>query len=229
MPQHVIQRGNNRQATFFAPCDYRFYLECLREKAGQHGCLVHAYCLMTNHVHLLITPQDPDALSLLMRDLGRRYVQQYVNLVYGRSGTMWQGRYKSSLVDSQQYFLACCRYIELNPVRAHIVPRPEDYAWSSYRYHGVGIDDPLVSPHPEYVSLGAAPLERQRAYRDLFATRLRSEELDEIRDAVNRGWPLARESFSKQIEAALQRAARPPRRGRPPKPRPPEKCGPGPI
>jgi putative transposase len=174
----------------------------------------------------IVTPENPDGLSLLMRDLGRRYVQQYVNLVYRRSGTMWEGRYRSSLVDAPNYFLTCCRYIELNPVRARMVESPEDYAWSSYRYHGLGVDDPLVSPHPEYTALGAAPLGRQRAYRDLFTTRLAIDEVNEIRDTVNRGWPLARESFRNQIEAALQRAARPPRRGRPAKAR--DKCGPGP-
>jgi putative transposase len=217
VPQHVIVRGNNRQATFFAPRDYRFYVECLRDTAAKHECLVHAYVLMTNHVHLLITAASADGLSLLMRDLGRRYVQGYVNLVYQRSGTMWEGRYKSNLVDAQKYFLTCCRYIELNPVRARMVIRPEDYAWSSYRYHGLGVRDLLVSPHAEYIALGATALARQRAYRQLFTGSLDPHELDEIRDTVNRGWPLARESFREQLEFVLQRPARPPRRGRPAK------------
>jgi len=226
VPQHVIQRGNNRQATFLSPCDYSFYLHCLRDAAAKHGCLVHAYVLMPNHVHLLATPAGPDGLSLLMRDLGRRYVQQYVNPVYQRSGTMWEGRYKSNLVEAQKYLLACCRYIELNPVRARIVGRPEDYAWSSYRYHALGLPDLLVSPHAEYTALGATPLARQRAYHQLFTKRVAHGELDEIRDTVNRGWPLAGENFRTQIEAVLHRAARAPKRGRPPKTS--EKCGPGP-
>ena len=172
---------------------------------------------MTNHVHLLITAASADGLSLLMRDLGRRYVQGYVNPVYQRSGTMWQGRYKSTLVDAQQYFLACCRYIELNPVRAHMVARPEDYVWSSYRYHALGVRDLLVSPHAEYIALGPTPVARQRAYRQLFTGRRDPRELDQIRDTVNRGWPLARESYRDQLEFVLQRAARPPKRGRPAK------------
>ena len=170
---------------------------------------------MSNHVHLLLTPEHPNGLSLLMRDLGRRYVQQYINPAYRRSGTLWEGRYKSSLVDTRNYFLTCCRYIELNPVRAGMVPAPQDYPWSSYRHHGFGVNDSLVSPHPEYVALGATPLERQRAYRSLFTIDLSLDELHDIRDTVNRGWPLAREHFADEIEAVLKRAARPPRRGRP--------------
>jgi putative transposase len=217
VPQHVIQRGNNRQATFFAPRDYTFYLDCLRHEAAKHGCLVHAYVLMTNHVHLLVTPESADALSLMMRDHGRRYVQQYVNLVYGRTGTMWEGRYKSSLIDAQEYFLACSRYIELNPVRARMAETPEEYRWSSYRFHAFGINDPLLSPHPEHTALGATALERQCAYRQLFSSELQPSTLREIRDSLNRGWPLARERFTEEIGAVLQRAVRPPKRGRPAK------------
>ena len=120
VPQHVIQRGNNRQPTFFADEDYRFYLDCLWEAAAKHGCQVHNYALMTNHVHLLVTPTHADALPRTMQAVGRRYVQQRVNFIYGRSGTLWEGRYKACLVDSSRYFLTCCRYIELNPVRARM-------------------------------------------------------------------------------------------------------------
>jgi putative transposase len=210
-----VQRGNNRQATFFAPSDYTFYLECLRAAAAKHECMVHAYVLMTNHVHLLATPAHPDGLSLVMRDLGRRYVQGYVNVVYHRSGTMWEGRYKSNLVDARKYFLACCRYIELNPVRAHLVTRPEHYAWSSYRYHALGVADGLVSPHSEYIGLGTAAFERQCAYRQLFTEDCARNELHDIRSSIKGGWPLGRESFKRQLERDLQRPARPPKRGRP--------------
>ena len=220
VPQHIVQRGNNRQAIFFEPRDYRFYLECLGDSAAKHGCFVHAYVLMTNHVHLLATPSSADGLSLFMRDLGRRYVQQYVNSVYRRTGTMWEGRYKSNLIDAQRYFLTCSRYIELNPVRAGLVTRPEDYPWSSYRHNGIGVRDPFVSPHDEYIALGATPGERRNAYRHLFTSVLPADELSQIRDTVNRGWPLAGENFGAQVEAALQRCVRPAKRGRPAKPEP---------
>jgi putative transposase len=137
VPQHVVQRGNNRQATFFAAEDYRLYLDCLREAAAKYGCALHAYVLMTNHVHLLITPSGRQAVARTMQSVGRRYVQ-YVNYVYRRSGTLWEGRYKSSLVESEGYLLLCYRYIELNPVRAGMVQRPEDYEGSSYRAHAFG-------------------------------------------------------------------------------------------
>lgn len=214
VPQHVIQRGNNRQATFFADEDYRFYVDCLCKAARRHQCAVHAYVLMTNHVHLLVTAGQPDSISLAMRDLGRRYVQ-YVNFVYRRTGSLWEGRFRAGLVDSEVYFLRCCRYIELNPVRAQMVARPGDYRWSSYRCHADGTPDRLVSTHEQYERLGVTSDERQFAYRALFLSELDSTELSAIRDAVNRGWPLGSERFRDEIEAALQRAARPPKRGRP--------------
>ncbi|MBM3356582.1 MAG: transposase [Betaproteobacteria bacterium] len=214
VPQHVIQRGNNRQATFFADEDYVFYLECLREAAIKHECAIHAYVLMTNHVHLLTTSGQPETMSLVMRDLGRRYVQ-HINFVYQRSGTAWEGRFKASLVDTETYFLRCCRYIECNPVRARMVAHPADYRWSSYRFHAEGAPDRLLSTHEQYQRLGFTADERQRAYRELFRSELDSDELSEIRGAANRGWPLGSDRFKDQIEAALRRVARPPKRGRP--------------
>jgi putative transposase len=224
VPEHIVQRGNNRQATFFAEADYLFYLECLRESARRHDCLIHAYVLMTNHVHLLVTPQHPEATSLTMRDLGRRYVQ-YVNWRYRRTGTLWEGRHKSNPVDTQRYFLTCCHYIELNPVRARMVALPEDYRWSSHRFHALGSEDEMLSPHEEYLALGADALERQRVYRALFAAQLDEKAIREIRDAVNCGWPIGSERFKDQIEAALSQAARPPRRGRPLKSRQDDESG----
>ena len=214
VPQHVIQRGNNRQATFFAEEDYGFYLACLREAARKHDCTIHAYVLMTNHVHLLATSNRPEAMSLVMRDLGRRYVQ-YVNFTCRRSGTLWEGRFKSILVDAQRYFFTCCRYIELNPVRAGIVARPEEYRWSSHCFYALGREDPVLSAHHEYQGLGKSEAERQKAYRNLFSGHLDETALSEIRGAVNRGWPLGSERFKDQIETALQCAVRPPKRGRP--------------
>ena len=214
MPQHVIQRGNNRQATFIVDEDYRLFLAYLGEAARKHDCSMHAYILMTNHVHLLLTPNQPHAVSRTMQDVGRRYVQ-YVNFRYRRSGTLWEGRFKASLVDTQHYFLACCRYIELNPVRAGLARAPEDYPWSSYRHNALGEENGLLCPHSEYQALGASAVGRQSAYRKLFTSTVDEASLEEIRDTVNRGWPLGSEHFKDEIAAALQRAARPPRRGRP--------------
>ena len=214
VPQHVIQRGNNRQATFFANEDYIFYLNCLHEAALEHDCAIHAYVLMTNHVHLLATSGQPETMSLVMRDLGRRYVQ-YVNFVYRRSGTLWEGRFKASLVDTEPYFLRCCRYIECNPVRARMVAHPSHYRWSSYRFYAEGSTDRLLTAHEQYERLGRTVVERQQAYRELFRSELDWSELAEIRDTANRGWPLGGERLKDQIEAALQRATRPPKRGRP--------------
>ena len=214
VPQHIVQRGNNRQAVFFAKADYGFYLACLREAASRHECAIHAYVLMTNHVHLLATSYQPDAMSLVMRDLGRRYVQ-YVNFTYRRSGTLWEGRFKSSLVDTQRYFFACCRYIERNPVRGGIASQPEEYPWSSHRFYASGREDSVLSPHHEYLALGHSAAERQQAYRDLFSHHLDEKVLGDIRGAVSRGWPVGSERFKDDIEIALQCAVRPPKRGRP--------------
>ena len=151
---------------------------------------------------------------LFRSDVGRRYVQQ-INFSYRRSGTLWEGRFKANLVDREKYFLACCRYIELNPVRAGMVKAPEDYRWSSYRYHALGAKNELLSEHEEYRSLGTTALERQGAYRSLFKNGADGMDLQEIRGSVNSGWPLGSERFKDEIEAVLRRAARPPQRGRP--------------
>jgi putative transposase len=214
VPQHIIQRGNNRQATFFAEEDYRFYLDRLLDASRKYHCTIYAYVLMTNHVHLLASAGRAYALSRMMQHLGRYFVR-YINRVYKRSGTLWEGRFKASLVDTENYFLRCCRYIECNPVRAGMVSGPGEYSWSSYGYHAFGIDDKLLSVHERYGNLGTSDEERQLAYRRLFATELDTKELAEIRNTVNRGWPLGNDRFKDEIERALQRAARPPKRGRP--------------
>ena len=216
VPQHLIQRGNNRQATFFADEDYVSYLDWLLEAVKKYDCRIYAYVLMTNHVHLLASADRPYDLSRMMQHLGRRFVR-YVNHVYRRSGTLWEGRFKASLVDTETYFLRCCRYIECNPVRAQMVVRPADYRWSSYRSHAEGAPDKLLSTHEQYECLGSTAEARQHAYRDLFLSELDSNELTEIRNTANRGWPLGGERFKDEIEQALKRAARPPRRGRPPR------------
>ena len=170
IPHHIIQRGNNRTACFFADDDYRCYLQSLSEGAHRYGCAIHAYVLMTNHVHLLATPEDDEGLSHMMRYLGSRYVQ-YVNYVYRRSGTLWEGRFKSSLIDSDRYLLACYRYIELNPVCAGMAVAPADYKWSSYGAHALGRTDDLLRDHSCYLALGVNGEERQQAYGNCFNTK----------------------------------------------------------
>src|SRR5918999_1325618 len=160
---HVIQRAVNRVACFRAEADYLVYLSHLRSLSAKHGCAVHAYCLMTNHVHLLLTPSTEISCTALMRDLGRRYVP-YFNSRHERTGTLWEGRFRSCLVQSAHYVLACYRYIEMNPVRAEMVRHPREYRWSSYRANAEGKVDERVSPHEEYRLLGRDPRERREAY-----------------------------------------------------------------
>lgn len=213
-PQHVIQRGNNRQATFFAEEDYRFYLECLGEAAKKSDSAIHAYVLMTNHVHLLVTPGQPDSISRLMQSVGRRYVQ-YINYSYKRSGTLWEGRYKASLVQSEAYLLTCMRYIELNPVRACMVNQPQAYKWSSYRANAQGLEDSQLTPHVEYEALGPTLESRQAAYRHLFTAHLDPETLAQVRAALNGELVTGTGRFKAEIETMLGRRAQPGKRGRP--------------
>jgi putative transposase len=166
-PLHVIQRGANRSACFAADRDRRTYLGLLDELADMYGCGIHAYVLMTNHVHLLMTPQRSDAASLLMKHMGQRFTQ-YVNRKHNRTGPLWDGRFKSCVVDSETYLLRCYRYIELNPVRAAMVRSPHEYEWSSFRVNARGEPSLFVVPHPSYMSLGAESEERRAAYRALF-------------------------------------------------------------
>lgn len=212
-PLHVIQRGNNRAPTFAANEDFQFYLRCLQEAAEAHSLSIHAYVLMTNHVHLLVTPETDSSLSKTMQSLGRRYVQ-YFNHAYGRTGTLWEGRFKSTLIDSERYFLTCMRYIEMNPVRAGMVAHPDDYAWSSYPANAWGKDDALLMPHDLYLRLGADGAERQAAYRTLLLEQVDKAAEDAIRDATNKGWVLGDEQFSVRIEALTNRRAAPLARGR---------------
>ncbi len=211
-PQHVIIRGNNRDPIFIADEDYRFYLEKLHDAAKAHGCDIHAYVLMTNHVHLLVTPQTENGIAKLIQQLGRYYVQ-YFNRSYRRSGTLWEGRYKASLIDSDVYALICHRYIELNPVRAGMVAHAVDYPWSSYRCHALGIDNPVLTPHALYQSLGDSAEVRQAAYRALFETALDEKTLDELRTAVNKAWVLGDSQFKLRIANQLDRRLKPLARG----------------
>ena len=213
-PLHVIQRGHNRDACFFAEDNYLAYREWLGEAIKTAGCQLHAYVQMTNHVHLLLTPPEPEAIPRLMISLGRRYVQ-YINKTYRRTGTLWDSRYKSSLVQAEEYLLRCQRYIELNPVRAGMVDDPAHYRWSSYRANGLGQVDSLLTPHAVYSDLGPNNTDRLDTYRALFRPELDAVAITDIRMALDQGQTLGDSRFLDQIERAigLRRAPRP--RGRP--------------
>lgn len=213
-PQHVIHRGNNRQAVFTTDGDYRFYRACLREAAEKHECDIHAYVLMTNHVHLLVTPHTERGIGKMMQSVGRRYVQ-YFNHTYQRTGTLWEGRYRATLIDAERYLLSCYRYIELNPVRAQMVKHPRDYAWSSYRCHAEGRADPVIVDHKVFLSLHRNAEQRRMAYRALSRSRLDEQILGEIRDTLNKGWVLGSDRFKKEVAASVDRRVQPLPKGRP--------------
>jgi putative transposase len=183
---HVIQRGNNRGRCFFRESDRTVYLSYLRRFAPLSGCVVHAYCLMSNHVHLLVTPQAADACAALMKRLGQHYVQ-FVNRAHGRTGTLWEGRFRSCVAASERYVLACYRYIELNPVRAGMVSDPREYRWSSHRANAQGEDVGLLAPHAAYIALADSDARRVIEYRGLFDGALDARLLDEIRSATRNG------------------------------------------
>lgn len=202
-PVHVIQRGNNRTATFYADDDYRFYLEALNKAGKQYRCAIHTYVLMTNHVHLLLTPSTGNGVSSLMQSIGRRYVR-YVNKTYRRTGTLWEGRFKHSLIQDDSYYLICSRYIELNPVRAGMVEVPEDYRWSSYHHNALVQPNPLIQPHALYLALGQSVEERAQYYQELFNAHIDSDTLEAIRMAINKGQVLGNDKFKDEIEQMLK-------------------------
>jgi putative transposase len=211
---HVIQRGNNRGACFRETSDYLVYLVCLRELSAKLGCRVHAYCLMTNHVHLLLTPPSADACISLMRNLGQRYVQ-YFNRRHARTGTLWEGRFRSCVTESARYVLTCHRYIELNPVRAGMVNFPTDYAWSSHTANIGMCGGTFLSSHAELIALGKDSSSRHSAYRRLFEEEMEPSLLAEIREATNGGYPLVSGSLKATISAATGRRLERGRAGRP--------------
>ena len=214
VPLHIVQRGHNREPCFFGEDDYASYLHWLGEALAELECALHAYVLMTNHVHLLLTPKYAEAVPKLIISLGRRYVQ-YINRTYRRTGTLWDSRYKSSSVQAEPYLLACQRYIELNPVRAAMVEDPAHYRWTSYRANALGQTDARLTPHALYLELGRNDRERQRNYRALFLTQLDRTAVDDIRLALNQSQPLGNTRFYAKIEqmTGIRREARP--RGRP--------------
>ncbi|MGB5538663.1 MAG: transposase [Gammaproteobacteria bacterium] len=216
LPQHITQRGNNRQPCFYADEDYRLYLELLDTACRLHDCSLHAYCLMTNHAHLLMTPSTPEGVSRVMQDLSRDYVRS-INRNYHRTGTLWEGRFKSSLVDTNRYCLTCYRYIELNPVRAGMVRHPADYTWSSYRHNANGEPAAPVTPHDCWLLLGENDYARRAAYSALFSERLDQSDIERIRDSINTGMPTGNDRFRHEIEKALSIRLGQGKRGRPKK------------
>jgi putative transposase len=212
VPQHIIQRGHNRQICFAADADFAAYAHWLRESSETYAVAIHAWVFMTNHVHILATPQEPGGLSRMMQRVGRHYVR-YFNKKYQRSGTLWEGRFKSCVVDADNYLLACQRYIELNPVRAKMVADPANYPWSSYRSNGLGKPATLWTPHPVYSSLGRSERARLRAYRALFKLSSDDAWLKDIRAATNKGLALGSGQFKGQIERLTGRRVTPRKRG----------------
>jgi len=199
LPVHVVQRGNNRLTCFASDADLAAFANWLFEGADRYGVAIHAWVFMTNHVHLLLTPKSSDSVSKCMQYIGRLYVR-YFNFRYKRSGTLFEGRFRSCLVQRGTYLLACQRYIELNPLRAGMVRDPADYVWSSYRAHALGQSVKMWQPHSEYIALGQTRASRSRAYRALFSSELDSKVITDIRQALNAGLVLGNQRFRKEIE-----------------------------
>lgn len=213
-PHHVIQRGNDRQLIFRDPGDYSVFLGRLWESAKQFKVAIHAYVLMSNHLHVLASPSDLIGLGRMMQRVGRHYVP-YFNHKYERAGTLWQGRYKTTIIDSEEYFLTCCRYIELNPVRAGMVSNAADYPWSSYQHHIGMRTDTRITDHPLYWALGNTPFEREATYKALTEQALTPEELDRMRRSTTKGWALGSDQFKAQLEKLTLRRVSPAKGGRP--------------
>lgn len=215
LPYHVVQRGNNREACFIEPENYQFYLELWQELSTRYGVAVHAYCLMTNHIHFLVTPSTKTALSNTMKVVGSRYAQ-YINKTYRRTGTLWECRHRASLVQAERYLFTTMRYTEMNPVRANMVSRPEEYRWSSYGVNAWG-DESWLSAHDEYMRLGQSEDDRCYAYRELFRYALSEEDLHFIRKAAHYCQPVGDDRFRADIEQKYGIKLGEMKRGRPKK------------
>lgn len=213
-PHYLIQRGNNGQPVFNDAADYLAFLGWLRTGAKSFKVAIHAYVLMPEQLHLLVSPADEAALGQMMQWLGRYYVP-YFNQKYGRSGTLWQGRYKTSVIDPGNYFLACSRYLECAPVAAGLAARPLDYAWSSYAHHAGVRPDAIITDHPLYWALGNTPFDREAAYRALAEQALGAEQVATVEKTVLKGWPLGSDAFKTALEHRLKRQVLPAKRGRP--------------
>ncbi|HEX6943966.1 MAG TPA: transposase [Gemmatimonadaceae bacterium] len=205
LPLHVVQRGNNRGRIFRTPDDYLFFRECLLSAKLKFDCQVHAYVFMPNHVHLLMSTNEPSDIARTMQVVGRRYVPRF-NKRSGRTGSLWEGRYRATVVDSERYLFTCYRYIELNPVRAGLVAEAASYRWSSFAANALGQLDALVSPHEVYLALSQSSSRRQQAYRALFRSPLSDLELQLVRNATHKGWALGDDSFRARVSAKDRRA-----------------------
>ena len=213
-PHHVILRGNNRQDIFRSTADYQRMLDLLFEHSRLHKVDVHAYVLMGNHLHLLLTPQEDQALPKMMQAVGRAYVR-YFNLRHKRTGTLWEGRYRSNLIESERYLLACMAYIDLNPVRAHMVAQPEDYAWSSFGHYTGRRTDRLITPPALYWGLGNTPFAREAAYAELVHAGISADQQGALTDATLSGWALGDAGFVAGLQAQTQRRLVKAKPGRP--------------
>jgi putative transposase len=213
-PHHVIQRGNNRQAIFVKQADYQFLLDLLDENARKFGVAIHSYVLMENHFHLLGTPQAQDSLPQMMQAVGRRYVR-YFNGAYRRSGTLWEGRYKSTLIQAERYLLACMAYMELNPVRAGLVAHARDYPWSSYGHNIGQKTERLITPHSLYWALGNTPFAREAAYADLVAAGVNAEQQLALTQSTLHGWALGDAGFEVDLQRKTGRRVSKTQAGRP--------------
>jgi putative transposase len=214
IPQHVIQHGNNRQVTFCCDEDFAFYIYWLQHYSEKSDVEIHAWVLMTNHVHRLATPKLADGLSKMMQSLGRMYVR-YFNKQYKRVGTLREGWFKLLIVKTENYLLRCYRYIELNPLRAGMVSGPAEYKWSSYQCNALGKQSDLLTPHDEYLILSKSRDKRQKIYRDLFKYQLDKELVTKINDATNKGMAIGSENFKQAIEMNFNRRMPRSKMGRP--------------
>lgn len=213
-PHHVIQRGNNRQPIVRDDADREALLALIVGQAGEHQVALHAWVLMDNHFHLLLTPETADGVPRMMQAVGRNYVRRF-NDRYQRSGTLWEGRYKSTLIQTERYFLACMVYLDLNPVRAGMVSDPKQHMWSSHRHHIGQTTDRGITPHPVYWALGNTPFAREAAYAELVRAGLPQEQQLAITDATLHGWALGDAGFADQLQKQTDRRAVKARRGRP--------------
>jgi putative transposase len=213
-PHHVIQRGNNRQAIFAKTADYQRLLDLLDDNARQFEVAIHAYVLMSNHFHLLVTPQSSDGLPQMMQAVGRRYVR-YFNDSQQRSGTLWEGRYRSTLIQTDRYLLACMAYIDLNPVRAGLVAQAADYPWSSHGHFIGRRADKLVTPHPLVWELGNTPFAREAAYAELVQAGVNPVHQTALTQATLSGWALGEPDFVADLQKRTQRRVAKGQAGRP--------------
>lgn len=215
-PHHIIQRGNNRQAIFSSPADYQVLLDLVEENAKKSGVAIHAYVLMVNHFHLLVTPEAADSLPRMMQAVGRRYVR-YFNDSQGRSGTLWEGRYRSTLIQAETSLLACMAYMDLNPVRAGLVSEARDYPWSSHG-HYVGLrNDRLVTPHPLFWGLGNTPFAREAIYADIVRAGVPAERQAALTESTLGGWALGDADFVADLQKHIERRVVKAQVGRPPR------------